>query len=162
MRTTYLTRILLLIPVFIASGCGPSDITITKKTSYADLVVIYNAEIETLERLENKRKSLIADFFSQAQEKAFRSAVNSIESGGAQRVPSNPNQALDQAVAAAELQAELQSGLVDTLGLSSSPKDEKNFPEELKSKLAELDAEIADQQQRVKRAKEDRDSAQPK
>ena len=78
-------------------------------------------------------------------------------------MPDNPNQALDKAVAAAEMQAQLQSGLMNGLGLSTdSAESMTDYPEELKGKLAELDAEIASQKERVQRAKDARDAAQPK
>ncbi len=153
---------LLLVAVFIHTGCGPTDITITKKPSYADLVVTYNAEVETLDRLEEKRTAAIAEYFSQAQGKAIESAVQSIKSG-AKVIPSDPNQALDQAVAAAELQAQLQSGLLESLGQpSGAAQTPADYPEELKVKLKELDAEIASQKERVERAKAARDAAQTK
>lgn len=163
MKPLYLARLLVIIVAFAPAGCGPTEITFTKKSSYADLVVTYNAEVETLEKLEAKRKTLIADYFSQAQEKAIRAAVSSIESGDARMIPSNPNQALDRAVAAAEMQAQLQSGLMG--GLGSEPDSEEaaaNYPEELKRKLTDVDTEISDQKERVQRAKEARDAAQPK
>ncbi len=163
MKSSYLAAVLLSTMVIADVGCGPTDITFTKKTSYADLVVIYNAEVETLDNLENKRKSLVADYFGQAQKEAMKAAVNSIQTGDANRVPGNPNQALDQAVAAAEMQAQLQSGLMEGLGLTSDSADAAaDYPDELKAKLKDLDAEIASQKQSVQRAKDARDAAQTK
>lgn len=163
MKSSFLVAALLSAVVMTNAGCGPTDITFTKKPSYADLVVTYNAEVETLDKLDEKRKTLIADYASQAQRKAMETAVKSIQSGDANRVPDNPNQALDQAVAAAEMQSQLQSGLMDGLGLSTdSAESTADYPEELKSKLTELDAEIASQKERVQRAKDARDAAQPK
>ena len=85
-----LNTALLLILILIHAGCGPTDITISKKPSYADLVVTYNAEVETLDRLEEKRTAAIAEYFSQAQGKAIESAVQSIKSG-TKVIPSDPN-----------------------------------------------------------------------
>ncbi|MCC7334921.1 MAG: hypothetical protein IT422_07490 [Pirellulaceae bacterium] len=163
MKSSYLIAVLLSAVVIANAGCGPADFNFTKKPSYADLVVTYNAEVETLDNLEEKRKSLIADYVGQLQRNAMEAAVESIKTGDAKRVPENPNQALDKAVAAAEMQAQLQSGLLDGLGLSNeSAESTADYPEELKSKLAELDAEIASQKERVQRAKDARDAAQPK
>ncbi len=162
MKSSYLTAVLLSAVVIANAGCGPTDITFTKKPSYADLVVIYNAEVETLDNLDEKRKSLIADYFSQEQRNSMKAAVESIKSGDANRVPSNPNQALDQAVVAAEMQAQLQSGLMEGLGLSTdSAESTDDYPEKLKAKLTEVDAEIASQKERVQRAKDARNAAQP-
>lgn len=163
MKSSYLVALLLSVVVMTNAGCGPAEFNFAKKPSYADLVVTYNAEVETLENLEEKRKSLIADYVGQVQRKAMEAAVESIKTVDAKRVPDNPNQALDKAVAAAEMQAQLQSGLLDGLGLSNeSAESTTDYPEELKGKLAELDAEIASQKERVQRAKDARDAAQPK
>lgn len=144
----------------VLAGCGTMDLKLTKKPSYADLVVTYNAELETLEKLEAKREKLIAEHVSQTQQAAIRAAVNSIQSGDAQAIPSDPNAALDRAVAAAEMQAQLQSGLSESLGLSAEAGAAPKYPEALQRQLASLDTEIADQQARVQRAKEARDAAQ--
>ncbi len=159
MKSSYLAGFLVFVFALAATGCGPTDITFTKKSSYADLVVTYNAELETLEKLEVKRKAVISDYFGQAQGKAIQAAVNSIGTGDGKKMPTNPNQALDQAVAAAELQA----GLLEGLGVASdSAESAADYPEELKVKLADLDTEIAEQKQRVQRAKDARDAAEPK
>lgn len=163
MKSSYLVAVLLSAAVITDAGCGPTDITFTKKPSYADLVVTYNAEVETLDNLEGKRKSLIADYFGQIQKNAMKAAVDSIKTGDAKGGADNPNRALDQAVEAAEMQAQLQSGLMDGLGLSTdSAESTADYPDELKGKLTELDAEIASQKERVQRAKDARDAAQPK
>ncbi len=152
---------LVLVVLLADVGCGPTDITFTKKPSYADLVVIYNAEVETLDKLEAKRKTAIAEYFSQVQGTAMKAAVSSIRSGESQKIPSNPDEALDQAVAAAEMQAQLQSGLLDGLDLSSElGESAEDYPQELKDKLKDLEAEIAKQEARVQRAKDARDAAE--
>ena len=149
------------------AGCGPMDVTVNKKTSYADLVVTYNAEVETLDKLEAKRKELIAEHTRVAQQRAIREAVESVGSGSQGNISSDPNEALDQAVAAAELQSQLQKGLLNSLEQPSQSHDatstaEKEFPAELKAQLAEVDAEIAKQKQRVERARAARDAAESK
>jgi hypothetical protein len=161
MKSSFAALISLCTLVAVLVGCGTTELKFTKKPSYADLVVTYNAELETLEKLEAKREKLVADHLSQTQQAAIKAAVNSIQSGEAQAIPSDPNAALDRAVAAAEMQAQLQSGLSESLGLSSESGAAPKYPEALQRQLAGLDAEIADQQARVQRAKAARDAAQP-
>ena len=153
-------RILLSLLVLCVLGCEPAEINITKKASYSDLVVTYNAEVQTLDNLEGKRKNLITEYAEKAQADAFKSAVNSLESASKQSSPSNPNDALDRAVAAAEAQAKL----LEKVGQSSGSKQSTvaDYPEELKRKLAELDAEIDKQKERVERARKARDAAEAK
>lgn len=153
-------RILLSLLVLCVLGCEPAEINITKKASYSDLVVTYNAEVQTLDNLEGKRKNLITEYAEKAQADAFKSAVNSLESASKQSSSSNPNDALDRAVAAAEAQAKL----LEKVGQSSGSKQSTvaDYPEELKRKLAELDAEIDKQKERVERARKARDAAEAK
>jgi signal transduction histidine kinase len=146
-------------------GCEPPEINITKRASYADLVVTYNAEVQTLDNLEGKRKALLSEFASQAQAEALQSALNSLGAATSNGIPSNPNDALDQAVKAAEAQAKVQSGLREKLGQPSGSKeavDVSTLPPALKQKLEELDAEIAKQKERVERARIARDEAESK
>ena len=142
-------------------GCGPTEINVTKKSSYADLVVIYNAEVQALDNLETKRKNLIAEYSEKAQAEAIKAAMNSLESVAKSASASSPNNALDQAVSAAESQAQLLKKLDDSRG-TSSPNANAEFPEELKRKLSELDAEIAKQKERVDRARNARDAEEAK
>jgi len=160
MKSSFATQISIFTLAAVLAGCGATEVKFTKKPSYADLVVTYNAELETLEKLETKREKLIAEHVSQTQHAAIQAAVNSIQSGEAQSIPSDPNAALDRAVAAAEMQAQLQSGLSESLGLSAKSGAAPKYPEALQRQLASLDAEIAEQQARVQRAKEARDAAQ--
>jgi cell division protein FtsB len=135
-------------------GCEPGEITIKKKESYADLVVIYNAEVQSLDALEKKRKELMADFAQKSQEEMLKAAAKSLESFGQPNASGKPKDALDQAVAAAEAQAKLLKN-VNQSGTSGS-----ELPEELKKQLAEIDSEISKQKERVQRAKEKRDAAE--
>lgn len=165
MKSSIKAPLFFLVLVLSVSGCGPMDLTVQKKASYADLVVTYNAEVQTLDNLEAKRKALIAEHSSLAQQQAIQAAVDSI--GSASQPSTNPNEALDQAVAAAEMQAKLQKGLLNSLdqpsGSQTNPAAaEENLPAELKAKLAELDAEIAEQKLRVERARAARDAAETK
>ncbi len=149
-----------LLPLTVV-GCGPTEINVTKKSSYADLVVIYNAEVQAMDNLEAKRKILIAEYSEKAQTDAIKAAMNSIESVAKSASASSPNNALDQAVAAAEAQSQLLKKLEDSRGASSSNANSE-FPEELKRKLSELDDAIAKQKERVERARIARDAEEAK
>ena len=154
-------QVLLSLLAFTALGCGPTEINVTRKSSYADLVVIYNDEVQALDSLEAKRKNLIAEYSEKAQAEAIKAAMNSLESVAKSTNVSNPNNALDQAVSAAEAQEQLLKKLEDSRG-TSSPNANSEFPEELKRKLSELDAEIANQKERVDRARNSRDAEEAK
>jgi hypothetical protein len=139
--------------LLVIPGCGPSELTIRKKESYADLVVIYNSETQELESLEKKRKGMLDEFAKKAQEQAIQSLAGSLESL-AGKPASNPNNALDQAVLAAEAQAKLLNSI-------TKPNDAPlPFTEEQKQQLLALDSEIEKQKERVQRAKEKRDTAE--
>ncbi|MFY8199407.1 MAG: hypothetical protein ACOVLE_01960 [Pirellula staleyi] len=146
-------RILLFLFSISVVGCEPAEFKITKKVPYSELVVTYNAEVQALDVLEAKKKSMISEFANQAQADTLNAALKSIGSAGQPSIPGNPNDALDRAVLAAEAQA----GLLDKLGKDSATKTE--YPEELKRRLSELDAEIAKQEERVERARQARDAA---
>ncbi|MEQ1826493.1 MAG: hypothetical protein ABL921_11135 [Pirellula sp.] len=152
MKRNSITLLLTATLVF-ACGCEPGEITIRKKESHADLVVIYNAEVQALDALEKKRKEMVAEFSKKAQEDAIKAMAGSLGSLGSS-APSNPNNALDQAVAAAEAQAKLLKQV------TQSSSETSEFPEELKRQLAEIDAEIAKQKERVQRAKDKRDASE--
>ena len=147
-------------------GCEPPEINITKRASYADLVVTYNAEVQTLDNLEGKRKALLTEYASQAQAEALQSALSSLGAATSNGIPTNPNDALDNAVKAAESQSKVQSSLREKLGKSptnsSDPVDISTLPPALKQKLEELDAEIAKQKERVERSRIARDEAESK
>jgi hypothetical protein len=150
---TFITRTVCLLVLWSIVGCEPAEITIKKKESYADLVVIYNAEVQSLERLENKRKEVLASIASRNQEDAVKALAGSLGSLGAGATSGNPNDALDKAVAAAEAQAKL-------LNQAANNSSQASMSEEDKAKLAEIDAEIAKQRERVEKAKAARDAAE--
>lgn len=149
-----------LLPLTIV-GCGPTEINVNKKPSYEFLVVVYNSEVQVLDNLEAKRKNLIAEYSEKARAEAVKSALNSLESVAKSTNATSPNNALDQAVAAAEAQSQLLKKLEDSRG-ASSPNANPEFPEELKHKLSELDDEIAKQKERVDRARDARDAEEAK
>ncbi len=149
-----------LLPLTVV-GCGPAETKLTTKVPYEFLVVVYNAEVQVLENLEAKRKSLVAEYAVKAQADAIKAAMDSLESVAKSASSSSPNNALDQAVSAAEAQAQLLKKLEDSRG-TSSPNDSFEFPEELKRKLSELDTEIARQKELVERARIARDAEEAK
>ncbi len=97
--------------IMITVGCAPPAEDKASGPSYADLVVIYNTELEQLDRLEGKRMELvqqIAAVGSGADGSAL-DAINAViastqasagEIGG--NLPADPNDALDQAVERAQ------------------------------------------------------------
>ena len=164
MKSRPLARACLTVFALSLSGCEPADFKVTRQPTYAELVVTYNAEVETLDSLEAKRNRIIADYFSQAHGDALKSAVGSLQG---EQPSTNPNEALDRAVAAAEFQAQLQSTLLEKVGQPASSGsthagDKVEYPEDLKRKLVDIDAEINAQKARVERAKSARDAGQPK
>jgi|GEM_PF-6955630 len=162
MRFLRSAKWLLSVSLLCMVGCEPAEITITKRVSYADLVVTYNAEVQTLDNLEGKRKSLLAEYANQAQEDALKSALNSLGSAGAPSISSNPNDALQQAVAAAESQAKMLNQLGQSTSGSNASLANLELPEEAKAKLVALDKEITKQKERVDRARVARDEAESK
>ncbi len=155
-------RLFLSFLALMAIGCGPTEISITKKSSYADLVVIYNAEVQALDNLQGKLNSLKAEYLEKAQAEALKSMMSSLESTGKQTIPTDPNEALDRAISAAEAQADLLKKLETSSPSSKSTAAYSEYPEEWKRKLADLDGEIAKQQERVNRARDARDAAEAK
>ncbi len=142
-------------------GCGPAETKLTTKSTYEFLAVVYNAELQVLDTLEAKRKTLIAEYSEKAQVEAIKAATESLESVAKSASASSPNNALDQAVAAAEAQSQLLKKLEDSRAASSSNANSE-FPKELKRKLSELDTEIAKQKELVERARIARDAEEAK
>lgn len=151
-------------------GCGPVQ---EEGPSYADLVVTYNAEVEALDRLERKRAEMIAAYertLRPSAEDALKSlndVLNSqtaAEGEGASELPADPNEMLDQAVANAERSHEAASKLLAAAVQPSGDGEslESQYSEEFKQQLAEIDAEIAKQRERVERARKARDEAEAK
>lgn len=155
------------------SGC----VKVEDKPSYAELVSIYNAELETLDRLEKKRAERVAEYEAQLQPQedealqALSSLLGSASEArreGASELPADPNAMLDQAIANAEQMEKSAAELLEAAAgqAGSRPPDRESiealYSEEFKAKLAELDQQIAEQQARVDRARQARDAAEPK
>lgn len=152
-------------------GCGPGEVD--SEPSYADLVVIYNAELGSLDRLEKKRSELIATYEKQHRPdadhaiEAISAALSSTtaenrEAGGAL----DPQAVLDQAVENAEKTQQVVSQLLDVVATQAeggeAAAQEVPYSEEFKLELAALDEEIEKQQARVERARQARDAAETK
>ncbi len=157
-----------------SAGCTTEKAVPDNKPSYADLVVTYNAEMETLDRLEKKRKDLITEYEQKSRPspddavKAITDALNSATTSGdgSAAPPADPQAMLDQAVHNAEKAQQVASDLLKAAGKSEeSGEDGKAakptpYPEELQRQLDKLDKEIAKQKERVERARRARDAAE--
>jgi hypothetical protein len=150
-------------------GCGP---VVEEGPSYADLVVTYNAELETLDRLEKKRSEMVANY-----ERTLRpSAEDALQALGdvfntrraadpyaEEGLAADPHDMLDQAVASAANVDEATSQLLAAAAQQTGADRESleaQYSEEFKQQLAAIDEEIAKQQQRVDRARKARDAAE--
>ena len=154
-------------------GCGPVE----KRPSYADLVVIYNAELAALDRLERKKADLIVDFEKQLAPKVddalqalsdVLSTAAAANRDGTAFDATDPNDMLDQAIENAAKMQQATSQLLEVAAGQASGETaeqataESLYSEELKAQLAALDEEIAEQQARVDRARLARNAAEAK
>jgi hypothetical protein len=161
------------IAVLLLCGCG----NVGSQPSYGDLVVTYNAELETLDRLQKQRAELVAEYERQLQPSA-QDAMQALSdvlgtAAGANPLgesdePLTPDRALDVAVESAERTGQATSDLLEAAMGAATGGDGELTPEQtqlkdaFEKKLAELDAEIEAQQARVDRAREARDAAEAK
>jgi hypothetical protein len=167
----FLPRLALLVVMLMVFGCAPAE----KKPSYADLVVIYNAEAETLERLERKRANMVMEYEASlrpSEGEALEALAGVLGGLGEAAADSpkmdatDPNELLDQAVANAESRSAQTDALIEaaTQGMGNSPADraalEAMYSDDFKAKLGELDADIAKQRERVEKARAARDAAE--
>lgn len=163
----------LLATLVLSLGCAQK----VEKPSYAELVSIYTSEAQELDRLERKRADMVAEYEATLQpsgEQALEALTGmlgemSTAQGDAPKLDAtDPNELLDQAVANAENMQEQTGKLVDTLAKQSGagPQGraaiEAMYSDEFKATLAEIDAQIAKQRERVDRARADRDAAEAK
>jgi hypothetical protein len=171
-----LTRSICLLAVLAAivlSGCGGGSAP-NNQPSYADLVVTYNAELETLERLERQRGELVSEFERQlmpSTEDAVKalSDVLGAAAGGNRPdsgEPLTPDRALDLAVESAERTGQATTQLLEAATQASQTPDAELTPEQVQLKetfekeLAALDEQIEEQKARVERARQARDAAE--
>jgi hypothetical protein len=147
------------------------------------LVVTYNAELETLDRLEKKREKLIQDYAAATPANAPLDTVTQLEGllksarelkdEASEDTTSDPESQLDGLIERSGEAQDIANQLLEGLlkGKASAEPPEPT-PEEVAAmaerkaefdkELAELDAEIAKQKQRVERARAARDEAEAK
>lgn len=161
------------------AGCG-QPVTDTGP-SYAELVVIYNAELETLDRLEAKREKLVAAHSAASKPEGTADTLSQLEgllrSARSVNETADPDAIVDpdvlldrlskQSGEAQDIAGQLLDGL---LGGDGSGEISEADPEvaaaierqmaELEAELENLDAEIGKQKDRVRRARAARDAAE--
>jgi hypothetical protein len=160
--------------ILLHVGCTAEKPVRENQPSYADLVVTYNAEMESLDRLERKRKELVADYEQKQRPnpedavKALTDALNSATTSGGEgtAAPADPQAILDQAVQNAEKAQQVASDLLKattqpaTEPAAGETPEQQASSEEFQRQLAQLDQEIAKQRERVERARQARDAAE--
>lgn len=172
MRSTTGWLATIAIVAFACGGCSSQD----EGPTYAELLTIYNAEAETLERLQRQRAAMVAEYeatLRPSTEEAVRALLGDARDAtaaareGDELNSADPNEQLDAIIGNAE-QAEAQVGaLLDAVAQQGggTPADreaiEALYSDEFKARLAELDAEIEQQRERVAKARAARDAAAP-
>jgi len=162
---------LLVTAVIAAAGCSGS--IANPQPSYAELAVTYNAELETLQRLEEKRTKLIAEYERQSApdpDEAIRALTDVLNSAGdpgrlaGVETAGDPHADLDQAIASAERTHDVTSQILDSALQTTRTEAAETaaYPEELQRQLDDLDKEIAAQKARVERARAAKDAAEAK
>jgi hypothetical protein len=157
----------------LCAGCQPTVRVKEDEPSYAELVEIYNLELETLDRLEKKRQDLIdahtvsANSSGEEALKVLGGVLGSVagdQGEGAADVPADPQDALDQAIANAEKVEDIASQMLETTtrALADEGEETLQLDEETKAELEKLDQDIAQQKERVERARQERDAAEAK
>lgn len=155
--------------VLVASvGCQTKE----QGPSYAELVMIYNSEAEALDRLEAKRTARVAEYEASLvpSGNAALEAIGGLLGDVKQNPPADlstadPDKLLDSAIANAEnLDAKANELLEAAAQQAGKPLDraaiEAKYSDEFKAELAKLDAQIAEQQARVDKARAARDAAE--
>jgi hypothetical protein len=152
-------------------GCAPTE----SKPSYADLVVIYNAEAQELDRLEHKRADMVAEYeatLQPSEEDALQAIAGALggigeaTGDGPKLDATDPNELLDQAIASAESVGAQTDALLEAAAKQAGNRSANResiaalYSDEFKAKLAELDSQIASQRKRVEKARAARDAAE--
>ncbi len=155
------------------SGCsGPS--VEEKGPSYAELVTIYNAELQTLDRLERKREELVtkhgASLGPSAADatKAIDALLSSASEAGKSldlKGVTDSNELLDRAVEHAEKTQGIANELLKSVSSAAEPTEEEvqkqaKLTQQFERDLATLDKQITEQKVRVERAQKARDTAE--
>ena len=157
----------------LTPGCGGPPSAEQIGPSYAELLSIYNSELAALDRLERKREELIQSHEAQLQpstEEALEALNALLSTAGAAGKELNldtadPDELLDRAVEHAEKTQEITAQLLETASSQAEPSEEEaqrraKLTEQFERELAALDAEIAEQKERVDRARAARDAAE--
>ena len=159
----------------VTIGCG-GDV-VDNEPTYAELVVTYNAELEALDRLENKKQELIEKREAQLRPsvddavKALGDVLTTASELTREVDPDAalaPEAALDRAVDNAQNARDVASQLFNSVSQEPSEESEEDAAKrteataEFDQQLAALDEEIEKQKQRVERARQARDAAESK
>ncbi len=173
------SRNLALLSVFATScfagipGCSEPT-TERSGSSYADLVTIYNAELQAMDRLERKREALIANHeaalgpSTEDAAQAIDALLSSAQEAGKQLGldgATDPDELLDRAVAHAEKTQDLTSDLLESVRSATEPTEEElqqqaELTKQFERDLAAIDKQIVKQKARVERALKARDAAE--
>lgn len=154
-----------------AIGCGGQEAAKKEGPTYEELVTTLNQELGILEKLETKRKEMIAQYETEKRPDvnerigAIGDLIGSIGDAGKKEAaspPADPNAALDQAVGDAERTAELTSKLLKSISEGEGEQAKIVYSKEFQKELDALDAEIEAQKGRVERARQARDAAEAK
>jgi hypothetical protein len=158
---TFKTLVVGLVTSIALCGCGSGE---SDELSYAEALSIYNAELETLERLQAQRAKLqvqmepsagdmLGDLLGEASKFAgeYRSELKqSIEDVDD---PAGSAAELDIPTVGENVLGELNRKLEGNAAVSDEVRAE------IAAQIAKLDVEIAAQEERVARAKAERDAA---
>ena len=145
----------------VATGCGP------KEKSYAELLAIYNSELELLEKMEAERDKRVAEYeatLRPSEADAIKALMGMKEEMGEGLVidATDPNELLDQAIGSAE---EIQARTDELLAQAAATGDAagadltEQYSEEFKAKLADMNAKIEEQKTRVEKARQAKEAA---
>jgi len=170
-------------------GCGARESApVDTGPSYSELVVTYNAELETLDRLEAKREKLIAAFAAASltssnesvntlsQLEGLLESARRLKEGTGSDLPTDPNELLDNLSEhngeATDIAEQLLGGRRGGGDDESPAVQRESTPEEqaaaadrkaaFDAELASLDRELSKQKERVNRARGARDAAETK
>lgn len=163
---------------FAVMLCGCAE-SVAPAPSYAELVVTYNAELETLDRLEAKREQLVAEIAAAARNDSGEAIgslddllqkAKSLKEGANSDLPTDPEALFDHLADGSGEAQELAGQLIDgLLGSDSKSAKPEPTPEEVaaakarqaafQAELTTLDVELAKQKERVERARSARDAA---
>jgi septal ring factor EnvC (AmiA/AmiB activator) len=155
-------------------GCGSEPEPKAEGPSYAELVVTYNAELDSLDRLEKKKADLEQQLAAVGQPteqdamKLLGGLLGPAAQGGEQPAPNpatDPNAALDQAVQQAQATQDAARGMLDALSGqgqvdSEAAKQQEQTRAAIQAELDTLEQEITAQRARVERARQARDAAE--